>query len=138
MGTVVMSGANIHINYKIFIKKHVQYYYKKNHNYIFIQAKHTKINIQVFPYLLNNFTYAPFACLDWPKCSNYVVNVKNKSRFSIIQKNHNSIFIQARHTKINIQVFPYLLNNFTYASFACLVWPKCSNYVVKVKKQIAF
>ena len=35
---------------------------------------------------LNNFTYAPFACLVWPKCSNYVVKVKNKSRFSIIQK----------------------------------------------------
>src|SRR5581483_6644074 len=138
MGTIVMSGANIHINYKIFIKKHVQYYYKKMNNSITIQVRRTKINIQVFPYLLNNFTYASFACLDWPKCSNYVVNVKNKLHFSIIQKNHNSIFIQARHTKINIQVFPYLLNNFTYASFTCLVWPKCSNYVVKVKKQIAF
>src|SRR5581483_12468473 len=86
--------------------------FKKIHNSIFIQARCTKINIQVFLYLLNNFTYAPFACLDWPKCSNYFVNVKNKSRFSIIQfkKNHNSIFIQARRTKINIQVFPYLLN----------------------------
>src|SRR5436853_6486719 len=56
------------------------------HNSISIQARRTKINNQVFPYLLNNFTYAPFTCLDWPKCSNYVVNVKNKSRFSIIQK----------------------------------------------------
>src|SRR5581483_11079468 len=96
------------------------------------------MNIQVFPYLLNNFTYASFACLVWPKCSNYVVNVKNKSRFSIIQKNHNSIFIQAGRTKINIQVFPYLLNNFTYASFTCLDWTKCSNYVVNVKNKSCF
>src|SRR5581483_6117547 len=111
---------------------------QKNHNSIFIQDRHTKINIQVFPYLLNNFTYASFVCLVWPKCSNYVVNVKNKSRFSIIQKNHNSIFIQAGCIKINIQVFPYLLNNFTYASFTCLDWPKCSNYVVNVKNKLHF
>src|SRR5581483_6567531 len=111
---------------------------QKNHNSIFIQARCTKINIQVFPYLLNNFTYASFVCLIWPKCSNYIVKVKNKSRFSIIQKNHNSIFIQARCTKINIQIFSYLLNNFTYAPFTCLVWPKCSNYVVKVKNKSRF
>src|SRR5581483_7155555 len=101
MGTVMISRANIHINYKIFIKKHVQYYYKKMHNSIPIQVRCMKFNIQVFPYLLNNLTYAPFACLVWPKCSNYVVNVKNKSCFSIIQKiMHNFISIQARHTKI--------------------------------------
>src|SRR5947199_350227 len=94
---------------------------QKNHNSIFIQARCTKINIQVFPYLLNNFTYEPFAYLVCLKCSNYVVKVKNKSRFSIIQKNYNSIFIQARRTKINVHVFPYLLNNFTYAPFMCLV-----------------
>src|SRR5581483_2083751 len=109
---------------------------KKMHNSITIQVRCTKINIQVFPYLLNNFTYASFVCLDWPKCSNYVVNVKNKLR--LVLKNHNSISIQARCTKINIQVFPYLLNNFTYASFACLVWPKCSNYVMKVKNKLRF
>ena len=120
---------------KFLWKKHVQYYYKKMHNSIPIQARQMKINIQVFPYLLNNFTYSPFTHLVWPKCSNYVIKVKNKSRFSIIQKMHNSISIQARHTKINIQVSHYLLNNFTYEPFACLVWPKCSNYVVKVKNK---
>jgi hypothetical protein len=41
------------------------------------------------------------------------MKVKNKSRFSITQKLHNSIPIQARRMKINIQVFPYSLNNFT-------------------------
>jgi len=49
------------------------------------------------------------------------MKVKNKSRFSIIQKLHNSIPIQARRMKINIQVLPYLLNNFTYAPFTRLV-----------------
>jgi len=49
------------------------------------------------------------------------MKVKNKSRFSIIQKMHNSIPIQARLIKINIQVIPYPLNNFTYAPFAHLV-----------------
>ena len=80
------SGANIHINYKIFIKKHIQYYYKKIHNSIPIQAIRMKINIQVFSYPLNNFTYSSFAHLVWPKCSNYVMKVKNKSRFNIITK----------------------------------------------------
>ena len=98
-----------------------------------------KINIQVFSYPLNNFTYLSFVHLVWPKCSNYVMNVKNKSRFSIIQKQmHNSIPIQARRMKINIQVFPYLLYNFTYTPFAHLVWPKCSSYVVKVKNKSCF
>ena len=100
------------------------------HNSILIQARHMKINIQVFPYLLNNFTYAPFTHLVWPKCSNYVMKVKTNR---VSKKIHNSISIQARRMKINIQVFPYLLNNFTYAPFAHLVWSKCSNYVVKVK-----
>src|SRR5947209_16354532 len=73
-----------------------------------------KFNIQVFPYLLNNFTYAPFTHLVWPKCSNYIMKVKNKSRFIIIQfkKMHNFITIQARRMKFNIQVFTYILNNF--------------------------
>jgi len=49
------------------------------------------------------------------------MKVKNKSRFNIIQKINNSIPIQARYMKINIQVFPYLFNNFTYAPFIRLV-----------------
>ena len=133
-----MSGANIHIDYKIFIKKHVQYYYKKIHNSILIQARYMKINIHVFPYLLNNFTYALFARLVWPKCLNYVMKVKNKLRFSIIQKKCTTPYPFKLDTQklINIQVFSYLLNNFTYASFTHLVWPKCPNYVVKVKNKL--
>src|ERR1700743_3802563 len=94
---------------------------QKMHNSITIQARRTKINIQVFPYLLNNFTYEPLACLVRLKCSNYVMKVKNNHVLVLFEKMHNSITIQARCTKINIQVFPYLLNNFTYEPLACLV-----------------
>src|SRR5581483_10874658 len=112
--------------------------FKKNHNFIFIQARRTKINIQVFPYLLNNFTYAPFACLVClAKVFKLCCEGKKINRVLVLfKKNHNSMFIQARCTKINIQVFPYLLNNFTYAPFACLVWPKCLNYIMKVKNKL--
>ena len=96
-----------------------------------------KINIQVFPYLLNNFTYAPFVCLVWPKCSNYVIKVKNRTRFSIIQCITPYLF-KLDAWKLISKYFHTCWTTLLKHLSPCLVWSKCSNYVMKVKNKSRF
>ena len=63
---------------------------------------------------------------------------KTYARGTVIscKKIHIFMNIEEILIKINIWVVSYLLNNFTYASFSCLVWTKCWNYVMKLKKHM--
>ena len=103
---------------------------KNKHNFMNIQAISIKIDIWLVPYLLNNFTYSYFACLVWPKCWNYAMKLKKAhARGTVIscKSIHISMNIKDSWMKFDTWIIPYLLNNFTYTSFTCLVWLKCWN-----------
>ena len=80
-----------------------------------IWASLIEIDIWALPYLLNNFTYASYACFAWPKCWNYVIKLKKPRAWhsNFNKDKYISMNIWASLIKIDIWVLPYLLSNFT-------------------------
>jgi hypothetical protein len=101
-----------------------------------INSTLVKFYIQVVSNLLNMFLLIMMVDLLWSKCSNYAVKLKKTMRRSqcSFKNTHNIVSINSTLVKFYIQVVSNLLNMFLLIMLVDLLWPKCSNYAVMLKK----
>ena len=98
-----------------------------------------KTEIQAVLDSLNNFQLIMKVDLLWPKWSNYAMKLRNEeinSLVSIIMKNvNNSRCINCTFMKIKILAVLDSLNNFQLIMKVDLLWPKWSNYAMKLRNE---
>ena len=109
---------------------------KNVYNFMTINCTLLKIYMKIVSHLLNNFKLILKVNLLWPKCSNYTLMLKKKcSAVNTITKNsYNFTSINCTLLKIYMQIVLNLLNNYQLILKVDLLWPKSSNYALKLKK----
>ena len=110
--------------------------FKNTHNFVSINSTLVKFYIQVVSNLLNMFLLIMLVDLLWPKCSNYALMLKKKcDAVNTVTKNsYNFTSINCTLLKIYIRIVSNPLNNFQLILKVNLLWPKSSNYALKLKK----
>ena len=126
-------------NYALMLKKKcgaVNTVTKNSYNFTSINCTLLKIYIQIVSNPLNNFQLILKVDLLWPKSSNYALKLKKKcSAVNTVTKNsYNFISINCTLLKIYMQIVSNPLNNFQLILKVNLLWPKSSNYALKLKK----
>src|SRR3954447_21080983 len=110
---------------------------KNSYNFTSINCILLKIYIRIVSNPLNNFQLIFKVDLLWPKSSNYALKLKKKcSAVNTVTKNsYNFTSINCTLLKIYMQIFSNSLNNFQLILKVDLLWPKSSNYALKLKKK---
>ena len=96
-----------------------------------------KIEILAVQNPLNNFLLIKKGDLLWLRWLNYALKLqKGKTKFSTVKGNvNNSTTINCTFMKIEILAVQNPLNNFLLIKKGDLLWPKWSNYALKLQNR---
>ena len=109
---------------------------KSVYNFMTIKFPLLKIYMQIVSHPLNNIQLILKVDLLWPKCPNYALKLKKKcgAVSTVTNNSYNFTSINCTLLKIYMQVVSNPPNKFQLILKVDLLWPKCSNYALKLKK----